>query len=515
MDQLRKVLQWLKRYHFWILSVLVVVVGIFCWWSAAGTLNAIYENNQRQIKEGFTNLANVRNQSFHPNAEIIKRQQEQSEQQAKHVAAIWQQLYERQRDSVLNWPSGPGELSPDFVAYVEKLDFGAEIPSRYLEIYQNYILNHFRKLPEKIHARELRPGEMGGMGGIGSTFRRGWGAEGSSTMTGQLPEDDDYLCEWDPADQAAVRAELEFTQQPSSLRIWITQENLWVYHTLLDVIRNTNQAVNSGQGATRMSNAAVRIVHSLEVGQRAAVHSRTPGRIYKVPMAASADAIGAEMPGGEYLGPGPGPGPGPGAGMMGEQPMMPRPMEFGPRFGEGLSGAPQSPEQEQAMLLSYRYLDKEGKPIGAPPAGGGGEAMEMSLSAGTPVDLASLSKEEFKRLPVRMVLQLDLRYLQHLLAECASQPLQVEVQEVRINPAGLSLTGGGFEGMGGMARMGGGELGFGAGAGGVFPERTGIQYFDPQPHIATVVVQGVIYIFNKPNPELLQPTTEGAQVAAF
>jgi hypothetical protein len=42
----------------------------------------------------------------------------------------------------------------------------------------------------------------------------------------------------------------------------------------------------------------------------------------------------------------------------------------------------------------------------------------------------------------------------------------------------------------------------------VFPEITGVQVFDPQPHIVDVVIQGIIYIFNEPNAEVLQTAEE-------
>ena len=54
------------------------------------------------------------------------------------------------------------------------------------------------------------------------------------------------------------------------MKIWVTQENLWVYQTLLDVIAKTNKAAN----ATRMSNAAVQEIGELSVGSRAAKGSR-------------------------------------------------------------------------------------------------------------------------------------------------------------------------------------------------------------------------------------------------
>jgi hypothetical protein len=293
---------------------------------------------------------------------------------------------------------------------------------------------------------------------------------------------------WAPEDQALVRAELEFPQTPSSLRIWCTQENLWVYHTLLDVIKNTNEAAN----ATRMANAAVKRIYALQVGQTAAPFSRTPDRIYKL----QGGTVTAEMPGE------------PGA--LGPEG---RPSEFGPPTGEFRGGlaeggtAEMSPEAERAWLLSGRYLGEDGKPIpvaGPATAEGGPDAVPVDTSVPPPpLDLKPFGKE-YKRLPVRMVLEMDQRYLPHLIAQCAIRPLQIEVQEVRINVPDL-LSGG--AGGGGGFRSSFGERG-GGGAGPEALQRSfgsELQEFNPHPEVIQVAVQGVIYIFKKPN---LQPTTE-------
>ena len=56
MDQVRKALAWLKQYHFWVLSVLVVLIGLGCWWSASGALRKKYEENHQKIAGGFSSL---------------------------------------------------------------------------------------------------------------------------------------------------------------------------------------------------------------------------------------------------------------------------------------------------------------------------------------------------------------------------------------------------------------------------------------------------------------------------
>ena len=46
MDQWRTILAWLKRQHFWVLSVLVAPIGIACWWSALRTLSSEFTANK-------------------------------------------------------------------------------------------------------------------------------------------------------------------------------------------------------------------------------------------------------------------------------------------------------------------------------------------------------------------------------------------------------------------------------------------------------------------------------------
>jgi hypothetical protein len=387
------------------------------------------------------------------------------------------------------------------------MQFNDEIPSELRNNYQNYIEAHFKELPKQISARPLEADE-GGPGGEmpgGRSYAPISPEGGVPGMAGAVPDDNDYVCEW--LDQSVIRDELNFPQRPSSLRIWVTQEDLWVYHTLLDVIAKTNQAA----GATRMSNAAVKTVISLEVGQRAAPYSRAPGRLTRPPASAVSAEAGPGMLGPEGAARGAaGPPPGGGA---------PRgPMPGGPEsrmggMGPG-SNVALTPAVEQAVLLSGRYLDaKTGQPImlgggggdagpgpGAPPAAAPPAA---DAGAGAPtLDLTQFGKS-YKQLPVRMVLRMDARWLPQLITACANEPLRVEVQEVRINPgdvAGMEAGGmsspGGFGGRGGMP---GASL---------FPDHTGIQTFSAQPHVKNIVVQGIIYIFNPPNMNILAPPAE-------
>jgi hypothetical protein len=480
MDQLRTALVWLKKYHFWVLCGLVALIALGSWAKASGKMDAVFGANQAAIKSEFNNVQSLRKDPFHPNEDVNTKQQAQTKQQAADVAKLWQQLYDRQREHVLEWPS---ELSKNFRDYVDKLQFGAEIRGDLRNHYQNYIENHFPTLPKQIDARAIDPATVSsGPGGPG-------GAEFAAGASNQQ-DDNDYLCVWSAADQAFVRDDLNFREQPSSLKIWVTQENLWVYHTLLDVIAKTNLAAN----ATRNSNAAVQEIGELSVGSRAAKGSRSGHLLVKI-------AAPTAGPGGPDGGPGSAPGGGPGGGPAppGGGPEGGMRAEFTP--GGGPNGGAMTPEQEKAYLLSGRYLGPDGKPI---PFGGGGgapagpdapAAPAPDPGAGAPLDLTVFG-QEYKRLPVRMALKMDQRWLPRLIAECASEPLQIEVQEVRVNPPeGIAS---------GAAGPGGGGYGGPGGSSSPFPDEQPIQPFPTQPEMVNVIIQGTIFIFNKPNPAILQ-----------
>lgn len=480
MDQLRTALAWLKEQHFWVLSVLVALIAIGCWWKASAKMDALYKTSEAAIKTEFTNVENVKKEPFHPNDDVNKNQAAQTKEQAEGVAKLWQQLYDRQRVEVLKWPS---TLSAAFREYVEKLQFGAVIPPELRNNYQNYVEGHFPKLPQMVGARPLQA--TGSAAGPGSN--RGFSPEGPGgpVMPDGLQDENDYICQWLDSDQAYIHDELIFASQPSPLRIWVTQEDLWVYETLLGVVKKTNEAAH----ASRMANAAVKAISELAVGRRAGAYSRTAGRLMVPPPIAAA------------AGPGPaGAAPGPTGAAAGPESGGPGARtEMGPTGG---ANGQMSEAQEQAVLLSGRYLDAQGKPI--PFGGAGGAAPDPGTAttpdpaaAAPPLDLTVFG-QEYKRLPVRMVLRMDQRWLPQLIAQCASEPLQVEVQEVHITAADTHTAGGG---------PGGGPRGFeggGPNATSSFPEESGPQPFPAHPEIVDVIIQGTIYIFNKPNPTVLQ-----------
>jgi hypothetical protein len=475
MDQLRKAWGWLQRHHFWVLIVVVCAMALGCWWRGASALYAEFITNKQKIESEFSAQSTLRNQPFHPNEAVQEKQSEQIATQQQSVNSLWRQLYERQTAEVLKWPKN---LSDGFRNYIEKLKFGENIPRDLRDHYNNYVKDHFPELPKIVGALAMTEGDAnayrggyGGRGGYEGGRMEGRGGYAEETMRGVGPgqaEEEDYIVRW--LDQQLVYSELYVPSTPSAKRIWKTQEDLWVYEALLRIIARTNEVA----GADRYSNAAVREIESLEVGRPAAQASRARGRIEIVAVPGAVGEYG-EGTDPRMMGEGAVPPAEGGGEMYGREGSMGGyGSEYGAYEGRGEMGGDSA--LSDAALFSQRYLGPDGTPIAAT----GDEGPDAF-------------GKEFKRLPVRMRLWMDQRWLPQLITECANAPLQVEVKEVRINPSESGGEGGMRGGYGGR----GGEGGYGGYAGLAGEEMMPEQ----DPNLKTVVIQGTVYIFNPPTEE--------------
>ena len=482
MDKVRAILKVMWRQRFWILSVMAVVIAMVCWSMAASDLDAKFTQRKSAIQKAFTDMENLSRQETYHNNDVIAADKKEVETQKVHVLDLWKNLYERQRSAVLSWPK---ELGDEFIEYIDKRKFGDDISMKMRTTYQNYIENRIDGLLDIVKAQKMEGagtggygGGLGGYGGEGGYGGRGGGYGGEygggagyqpTDPTGAT-EDEDYLVQW--LDQENLRAKLFFDKKPSPMQIWVTQEDLWVYETLLNVIARTNEE----KKATRPDNTAIRAILALEVGQAASLATTQPGKVY-LPVESSG-GMGGE---GGYGGMGGEGGYGGAGGYGGEGGAR---GEYGGEGGYGGMGGYGGEGMEgggDEVLLNSRYLGEDGLPL---PAG----------------DLASFGTE-FRQLPIRMLLMMDQRWIPQLLVESANSPLPIEVNQVRVNPDKAEV---GFGQAGGM--MGGSMMG------GSYSSNTEMP---SSPYLAQVEVKGVVYIYMQPDEDLLgTPSTELAGVDA-
>ena len=123
-------------------------------------------------------------------------------------------------------------------------------------------------------------------------------------------------------------------------------------------------------------------------------------------------------------------------------------------------------EMDDAAVLTYRYLDSEGQPY-----------------EGEPQD------PEFRRLPVRMRLMMDQRWIPQLLIECANATLPIEVKQLRVY---RDQSGTGFGSTANRSSRGSSR------------SLRGMDSLEADANMADVELRGIVYIYNKPDETVLE-----------
>lgn len=431
MEQVRIILGWLKVHHFWVLLVLVLGLTIGFWYMGSTAVAKSFADGKRKIESEFSNQRNLQNKDFKPNDSINEKQNEETRLQTEETLKIWAKLYERQSSGALKWPE---ELGNAFLSRISKLEFGDKIPTRERDRYQNYIEGVFDDLIEIIDAQVLAEGTRSGAGGLTGGFPGGIATSpvgiGDASLGNDVVEPT-HKVDW--LDQETVRQKLYFGSRPKSVEIWVTQEDLWVYETMLRAIAQTNEA----SGARRHSRMPIQTIFEFQVGQDAASQNDSSNRLF-IPENNSVTGF-TDSGRGSLIG----------GGDSGS--------DFKSSFGQS----------EDENVLVGRYLDDTGNPIN--------QVSEGDFSFGT----------EYKRLPVRMVLEMEESWIPALIERLANAPLQIEVDQVRVNP----------EDEGSSSKLSGG-MSFGGG-------NRDVGAFKRNPGLGNVIIQGNVYIFNKPDETLL------------
>ncbi len=502
MDKLKIILAAAKKYQFWVLCGVILVVSLACWWLATAGAAKQYKDRTTKIEADF-NGAKV--DANHPNQGVIDKIREQQELLKKGVFAAWETLYSEQKEKN---PFPTKVLGEDFKRQFESLDLAAkgELRPDLRSRYQNYLSKDYIPTLQKLidvrhpveesddgdaHAKKDAKGkdakdkakEKHGNAVPPRMPKVGMPVGGAVGGAGAADVEWTGIVDWAPADYDKLLTRFSsWRQTPSTLEVVVAQEDLWVYEALLRVIQRVNE------GATTQAKAAVKQLNALEIGSAAvAAWKASESALFAPGQSAAAGNAGPGMSG-------------PGSGMMGAGPGM---MGTRPGPDAGPGGTPGAATADQ-QLFAYRYVDDKGQPLPSEPE----------------YPFAKHPYAEFKMMPVRLSLVMDQRRLPKLLVECANSNMPIEVRAVRLlKTAGeqLSLGGGagasgavggrgpgGMPGMPGMAmpnRVGGGiqqprmpTPGVGPG-GGV----QGAPVSETEQYDVPVEIHAIIYIYNPPD----------------
>lgn len=522
MDQLKVALNLLKKYHFWMLLVVVLLVGLFIWHTASASMSEQFAKRKADLESKKKAVSEIASASNPPNLQVVDAIKQQHNRLREEVYQAWLYLYQLQQQNN-PWPAA---LGPEFAQMIAQLtaeelknpDAPQEIPVEFRDHYLNFIQEHVKTLGNIVQARRPKDlfeegaagktGEKGEQGSAteaaadtaGSEKTPGTGARktaasdnkkprrkvaatvrGSApgmptpgtipgTMPGLSPESGmsgygtggmsgvEMVGVVDWLDEGNLLARFNWLTTPETWEIRLAQEELWVYEALLRIIAETNRP------ATTQYAAVVKKIFNLEIAQQAAMafQSASLGR---------GGAMGT-MPGmgGMY-----------GAGYPG-MPGMPAGYPGMPEMGSSMMGTSAG---SSGLGTSAAEADAGGSaPAGTPDmpgasglAGtpgmpGAGTAMlsrrQMALQFryvdlnGHPLPAnANPPFAEFKMMPVRMYLLVDQRRLHRLLANCANSSMPVEVRRVRIRPEqGLDMSAFSAAAMLGRAGTGGSMGGY-------------------------------------------------------
>lgn len=478
------------KHMFWTLSIVILAMGLFSWWSSTGSLADTYTTNKSKIVGTNDEVSAIANKStdsvFNPETHAGMR--EKNDERRREVAHAWQEKYRKQLTEVLVWPK---ELSADFRRQIEKVLAGRPIEevnpvnatggdrlnADLREEYNNKIKSLLPDLAKMINAK-WEPSEVARSQGRGGGRGQFGGGEGG----GRVPMVDDgeednkaYAVTWNSSDQGGIVDLFDWSNEPggrpTTMQILYSMEDYWVLKAVMQVIKNTNTDEEFGL-AELPHQATIRHIDSIQIGKGV---STIEGRVER-PIATTPD--GEESP---EAGPAPTLGGAAEGGVLGE--------------GAALQASDDPVQGRYVAGSAGNYL-----PISA----------ETLKSATTSEDPEQAYLAVAKRMPVRMKITIDQRKINKFLVECGNADLMLEVKQVRINPDLPDIKSIAGKGSGGGAPAGGnrgGPRGGGEGVGG--------QPTSENPWDVVVEVYGIIYIFNPPSMKRLTAGLDEEAIAKF
>ena len=522
----------LSKNLFWIAMGAILVTGLGIWGWTAYQTSQQFAANTANIKAEEAKLTSIIGHANHPNTVSQEKTEVILEGLKTSVRDAWKQQYDSQSNLFL-WPADiavkdqrlrqfrPIEktVNPTDPAYeVQNSDF-----ARVRGDYATFISEEFPRLAKIIGAK-WKVNTTGastslGSGGYGGTL--GGSPDGSMSSGGSAPNtsktvEEPEVVNWAVTDQTALFNRFNFSQEPQArpglADMLYAQEDLWVLQAVLNVIKRTNGDADAAY------EAVIKELLGVHLGQEAGLPQ---GKVERVKIASAA---GGGY--GDYGSPDAGGGYGSSSSYgqsSGSSPDMPS--SGGTPGMPGSSGSSGTGTVAVKDPAQFRYVTNDYKPLS-------GEELRSSMTAGSS-ETAYLAVA--KRMPIRLQVKIDQRYLAKLLAECANSPLPIEIRQVRIvdaaklSPRTAAASSGGGYGSSYGASSGGssaasGISGYGAGSpdasmsSGSSSSSYGAGYggyglggstavegnsgFDK-----VVELYGVIYIYNPPDTTILDEVT--------
>jgi hypothetical protein len=234
MDKVKVVLGYVQKYHFWLLSVVAIMFGLFGWMKARGTLDEEYAKNKGTVTGKFSSLSGIQQNQNPPNSDWAVEIAKITKQEQQEVSGTWTALYEAQQQ-VLAWPE---IMPPEFKTFIKDATPNADIRPQWLAAYQTEVLNsEFPKLAQIVGAAPLSDDTKTATSAANATRPAAPGTPAAATADAVTPL---YKVQWENQDEVKKWLAFPSGAAPTSFQVRLRQEDYWVYQALLNIIRATN-----------------------------------------------------------------------------------------------------------------------------------------------------------------------------------------------------------------------------------------------------------------------------------
>jgi len=456
-DSIKPQLAALKKHHFWILAMLVPLLLLPAVFSANTLMQRTIAGERSKIDGQLAALRNIQSQPDHPNDRWVAAIESRTQAIRAEMLAEWRRFWESQ-GPLRTWPA---QLGPEFLAEMQRVEAGTqrELILQNRLRYRDTVADLVRLLPERMGCKELMSGRDDADAAVAGSGRSRPGPGGGDDDL-DSPEASLRLdpLVWRSDDQRRLLSSFLWTGEPSTTKVRLAQEELWVYGLFCDAIKQLNA------GAKGAFDATITTVEELTIGYNAA--EEVPGGrggmriLWKADPSGNRDAGAGDV---EGMPPADAAAEGSPAGTDGSTPPAGRPpnprfsgspggLESGGPLGgrRGGAGAAGSPGEDDAAispddaLRQWIYVDFNGQPLTTPELETVPDARMVHL------------------VPFTLRVVMDQRKVDRLLRALAGSQIPIDVRQVRINHATRAGgTGGPLSDPGGP----GGEMDFGAAGG--------------------------------------------------
>lgn len=249
MDKIKPYLEILKKYHFWILAVVVTIAAVVVRSQAGSGLTQATQTQQSKLSSSFSTTQTLSSDEAPKTAkhtEVWTKAHGALKENAEEGFEILREPLTQQ--SPFKWPKLKNNKLPGFMETAGPKD---QIPEKIREEYENYMKNELRQV--------LAAGNV-----IRQERTDGGPLEGEDEdAAAKAPTEERGVVEWAAADREEFEKRFTFNETPTTEQIKILQEDYWLYEAILKTIAGVNKSCKGPY------DAVVSKIHTLAITQRA------------------------------------------------------------------------------------------------------------------------------------------------------------------------------------------------------------------------------------------------------